>query len=187
MNAAPMGKLARSTEQQSLGPDRFTPSSIAVREHRNRERADRIIDQFVERFTEKDFFPDDGDEALFALLVQLPEWPADLSIRIHNENDEVLAIFLKGNDESVVQNSVVLMQNADAYIVPDNIPVADDEPLLRWVFSQLPVGSRVGMGGNFPGSHSDSGRIVTLREQIAGLANDQRPLLFDALVAAGEG
>ncbi|WP_440856457.1 dermonecrotic toxin domain-containing protein [Pseudomonas syringae] len=187
LNAAPMGKLARSTEQQSLGPDRFTPSSVAVREHRNRERADRIIDQFVERFTEKDFFPDDGDEALFALLVQLPEWPADLSIRIHNENDEVLAIFLKGDDESVVQNSVVLMQNADAYIVPDNIPVADDEPLLRWVFSQLPVGSRVGMGGNFPGSHSDSGRIVTLREQIAGLANDQRPLLFDALVAAGEG
>lgn len=43
------------------------------------------------------------------------------------------------------------------------------------------------MGGNFPGSSSDAGRIVTLREQIAGLAKDQRPLLFDALVAVDEG
>lgn len=56
LKAAPMGKLARSNEQKSLGPDRFTPSTVAVREHRTRERADRIIDQFVERFTEKDFF-----------------------------------------------------------------------------------------------------------------------------------
>ncbi|MHB9508739.1 dermonecrotic toxin domain-containing protein [Pseudomonas amygdali] len=187
LKAAPMGKLARSNEQKSLGPDRFTPSTVAVREHRTRERADRIIDQFVERFTEKDFFPEDGEDALFSLLVQLPDWPADLSIRIHNENDEVLAVFLKGSDESVVQDSIVLTQNVDAYIVPDNVQVADDEPLLRWVFSQLPAGSSVGMGGNFPGSSSDAGRIVTLREQIAGLAKDQRPLLFDALVAADEG
>ncbi|KTB77403.1 dermonecrotic toxin domain-containing protein [Pseudomonas syringae] len=187
LKAAPMGKLARSTEQQSLGPDRFTPSSVAVREHRNRERADRIIDQFVERFTEKDFFPDDGDDALFALLVQLPEWPADLSIRIHNENDEVLAVFLKGSDDRVVQNSIVLMQNGDAYVAPDDVPISAEEPLLHLVFSQLPAGSDLGMGGNFPGSHSVAGRIVTLREQIAGLAKDQRPLLFDALVAANEG
>lgn len=186
LKAAPRGKLARSTEQQSLGPDRFTPSSIAVREHRNRERADRIIDQFVERFTEKDFFPDDGDDALFALLVQLPEWPADLSIRIHNESDEVLAVFLKGSDDSVVQSSILLTLNADAYIAPDDVPISDDEPLLHLIFSQLPVGSDLGTGGNFPGSNSVAGRIVTLREQIAGLAKDQRPLLFDALVAANE-
>ncbi|EKG41135.1 hypothetical protein Pav037_0406 [Pseudomonas syringae pv. avellanae str. ISPaVe037] len=149
LKAAPMGKLARSTEQQSLGPDRFTPSSVAVREHRNRERADRIIDQFVERFTEKDFFPDDGDDALFALLVQLPEWPAELSIRIHNENDEVLAVFLKGSDDSVVQNSIVLMQNGDAYVAPEDVPISAEEPLLHLVFSQLPAGSGLGMGGDF--------------------------------------
>ncbi|MCK9692689.1 dermonecrotic toxin domain-containing protein [Pseudomonas syringae] len=187
LKAAPMGKLALSKEQKLLGPDRFTPSTVAVREHRARERADRIIDQFIGRFTGKNFFPEGGEDALFALLVQLPDWPADLSIRIHNENDEVLAVFLKGSDESAVQGSIVLMQNADAYIVPDDVPVSNDEPLLHWVFSQLPAGSSLGMGGNFPGSHSDDGRIVTLREQIAGLANDQRPLLFDALVAADEG
>ncbi|RMR07805.1 hypothetical protein ALP93_04812 [Pseudomonas syringae pv. helianthi] len=187
LKAAPMGKLARSTEQKLLEPDRFVPSTVAVREHRSRERADRIIDQFVERFTEKNFFPDDGEEALFALLVQLPEWPADLSIRIQNENDEPLAVFLKGRDESLVQDSIVLMQSGDTYVVPDDVQVTDDEPLLHWVFSQLPAGSGVGMGGNFPGSHSVAGRIVTLREQIAGLAKDQRPLLFDALVVTDEG
>ncbi|KPY16880.1 hypothetical protein [Pseudomonas syringae group genomosp. 3] len=55
LKAAPMGKLARSNEQKALGPDRFSPSTVAVREHRARERADRMIDQLVERFTEKNY------------------------------------------------------------------------------------------------------------------------------------
>lgn len=184
LKAAPMGKLARSNEQKALGPDRFSPSTVAVREHRARERADRMIDQLVERFTEKNYFPDDGESALFALLVQLPEWPAELMISVQNENGEDLALYLKGNDQSVVENTVVLMHDSDdAYVAPDGVSISDDEPLLNLVFSQLPVSSRLGMGGNFPGNNSTAGRIVTLREQIAGLAREQRPLLFAALLA----
>ncbi|EKG30126.1 dermonecrotic toxin domain-containing protein [Pseudomonas avellanae] len=184
MKAAPMGKLARSNEQKALGPDRFSPSTVAVREHRARERADRMIDQFVERFTEKNFFPDDGESALFALLVQLPEWPAELMISVQNENGEDLALYLKGNDQSVVENTVVLMHDGDdAYVAPAGVSISDDEPLLNLVFSQLPVSSTLGMGGNFPGSNSAVGRIVNLREQIAGLAREQRPQLFTALLA----
>ncbi|KPW75356.1 dermonecrotic toxin domain-containing protein [Pseudomonas cannabina] len=183
LKAAPMGKLARSNEQKTLGPDRFSPSTVAVREHRARERADRIIDQFVEHFMEKNYFPDDGDNALFALLVQLPQWPAELMISVQNENGEDLALYLKGYDESVVENTVVLMHSGDdAYVAPDGASISDDEPLLSLVFSQLPVSSTLGMDGNFPGSNSIAGRIVTLREQIAGLAREQRPLLFAALL-----
>ncbi|KPB74064.1 dermonecrotic toxin domain-containing protein [Pseudomonas cannabina] len=184
LKAASLGKLARSNEQKALGPDRFSPSTVAVREHRARERADRMIDQFVERFTEKNYFPDDGESALLALLVQLPQWPAELMISVQNESGEDLALYLKGRDESVVENTVVLMHSGDdAYVAPDGASISDDEPLLSLVFSQLPVSSTLGMDGNFPGSNSIAGRIVTLREQIAGLAREQRPLLFAALLA----
>ncbi|PYD06868.1 hypothetical protein DND62_32150, partial [Pseudomonas syringae pv. pisi] len=81
-------------------------------------------------------------------------------------------------------NTVVLMHSGDdAYVAPDGASISDDEPLLSLVFSQLPVSSTLGMDGNFPGSNSIAGRIVTLREQIAGLAREQRPLLFAALLA----
>ncbi|KPC35785.1 Uncharacterized protein ABJ99_4197 [Pseudomonas syringae pv. cilantro] len=184
LKAAPAGKLARSNEQKSFGSDRFSPSTVAVREHRARERADRIIDQFVERFAEKNYFPDDGDNALFALLVQLPEWPADLSIRVQNEDDEELAVYLKGHDESDIQNAVVLTLNADDdYVAPEGASLSGEEPLLHLIFSQLPRSSTLGMGGNFPDGDSTAGRIVTLREQVAGLARERRPLLFAALLA----
>ena len=182
--AAPMGKRARSLDGQSLGPKQFTPSTVAIREHRAREGADRLIDQIVERFAVKNDFPDDGDHAVFALLVQLPEWPADLSIRVQNEREEVLAVYLKGKNESDIQNAVVLTLNEDKdYVAPEGTVLSDEEPLLHLIFSQLPGNSTLGMGGNFPGSSSVAGRIVTLREQVAGLASEQRPLLFAALLA----
>jgi len=184
LKAAPAGKLASTYQQKSLQRKLFTPSSVAIREHRKRERADRIIDQFVQRFTEKDFFPDDSDSALFALLVQLPEWPADLSIRILDDAGEAIAIYLKGSDESVVRHSVVLTESGDKeYTAPGDIPVAEEEALMVLLFQQLGVGSRLGLGGDFPGSNSIAGRIVTLREQLAGLGQSNRTMLFDALVA----
>ncbi|RMN25386.1 hypothetical protein ALQ62_00487 [Pseudomonas coronafaciens pv. zizaniae] len=183
--AAPAGKLARSYDQLDAGSHRFTPSTLAIREHRARERADRFVDQFIEHFPEKNYFPDGDDGALFALLVQMPEWPADLMLRVQSENDEVLALYLKGNDKSVARQTVVLTQSADdTYIAPDGVSIADEEPLLHLVFSQLPPSCTLGAGGNFPGSNSVPGRIVTLREQVAGLARAQRPLFFDAFLAA---
>ncbi|RMT79590.1 dermonecrotic toxin domain-containing protein [Pseudomonas viridiflava] len=184
LKAAPLGKLAVSYDQQSLGTKWFSPSTVAVREHRARERADRITEQFVTRFKERDYIPDGGDNALFALLVQLPDWPADLSINVVDEDGEPLAIYLKGRDGRVVRHTILLAQSGDdSYVAPGNVSVSDEESLLQLVLSQLPAGSTLATGGDFPGSASMAGRIVTLREQVAGLALTQRPLLFDALLA----
>lgn len=187
LKAAPLGKLALSYAQQSMGKKEFLPSAIAIREHRARERADRIIGQFIDRFREKDYFPDGDDSALFALLVQLPDWPAELSINVLDEDGEPLAIYLKGSDERVIQSRVVLAQSGeDGYTAPDDVVVADEEPLLHLLFRQLPAGSSLGLGGDFPGSNSIAGRIVTLRKQVATLAEARRTVLFDAMLA-GEG
>nr|WP_239690221.1 DUF6543 domain-containing protein [Pseudomonas syringae] len=114
----------------------------------------------------------------------MPEWPADLSISVQNEDGEELAVYLKGNDESDIQSAVVLTLNDDEdYVAPEGASLSGEEPLLHLIFSQLPRSSTLGMGGNFPGSDSTAGRIVTLREQVAGLARERRPLLFAALLA----
>ncbi|HEX8543670.1 MAG TPA: DUF6543 domain-containing protein [Pseudomonas sp.] len=162
----------------------FSPSVMAIREHRTRLDADRIIDEFVERFTEKEFFPEGGDSVFFAMLTRLEHWPADVSIRIVDEDDDLLAIYIKGLDESRVQHSVVLvLGDEDEYVAQDQAQVSGDEALFQLIFKQLESGSRLGSGGNFPGSNSLAGRIVTVREQIAGLAAANRPLLFEALLA----
>jgi len=38
-------------------PNTLTPSISAIREYRDRLQANRILDQFAERFTERNYFP----------------------------------------------------------------------------------------------------------------------------------
>lgn len=71
-------------------------------------------------------------------------------ISVQNENGEDLALYLKGYDESVVENTVVLMHSGDdAYVAPDGASISDDEPLLSLVFSQLPVSSTLAWAETF--------------------------------------
>ncbi|MET0123943.1 MAG: DUF6543 domain-containing protein [Pseudomonas caspiana] len=172
-----------STPSTAEASNTFLPSISAVREHRARQHADRILDQFAERFTEKDFFPEGGDGLLFAMLTRLPQWPVDTQITVLDDGGEV-AGYLKDNDQSIALYAVVLVQQDDGtYSLNHNEPATGPESLFRLILGQLPASSGLGLGGNFHGSNSISGRIVTLREQLAGMARSERGLLFDALLA----
>lgn len=165
---------------------KYTPGAVSLREQRAREQADRTIKAFSERFTEKDFYPDDNEWPVFALLPQLAEWPADLSLRLVDEQNELIASWIKGADDSVIERSVILMQkNNGDYAAPgEDAPSADGpETFFQLILRLLPTGVRLGAGGNFPGSESTAGRIVTLREQIAALVRAEQAQLFDALLA----
>lgn len=166
--------------------NKFTPSAVSLREQRAREQADRTIKEFSERFTETGFFPDDNEWPVFALLPQLAEWPADLSLRLVDEQNELIASWIKGADDSVIERSVILVQkNNGDYAAPgEDAPSADGpETFFQLILRLLPTGVRLGAGGNFPGSESTAGRIVTLREQIAALVRAEQAQLFDALLA----
>jgi hypothetical protein len=161
------------------------PSISAVREHRTRRHADRILDEFADRFTEKDFFPEGGDELLFAMLTRLPDWPADTQIKVLDDDGDV-AGYLKGNDENIALYAVVLvLQDDGTYSTTDDGARPGPESLFQVILNQLPASSSLGLGGDFHGSNSIAGRIVTLREQLAGMARSERGLLFDALLADG--
>lgn len=161
--------------------ERFRPSSVSAREQRAREKADRTINQFIEGFTEKCFFPLDCESLIFSLLPQLPEWPAVLQLKIVDEHGDAVATYLKGNNPSVIQNSISVVR--DRFGEYATSTVNDEETLFQTIIDQLPQGSRLGMGGNFPNSSSTAGRIVTLRKELSELLKSEQANAFEALLA----
>ncbi|MDB6144096.1 MAG: hypothetical protein JWP80_3140 [Pseudomonas sp.] len=168
------------------GQTKYLPSLVSLREQRAREHADRTIEAFSERFTEKGFFPQDDEGLVLALLPQLPDWPADLAIWLLNEYDELIGSWTKGVGSTVIGRSITLVLLSDGeYAGLGDTPqsVNDPEAFFQRVLRLLPADLRLGTGGNFPGADSIAGRIVTLREQIAELVRTNRAQLFDALLA----
>lgn len=159
----------------------FMPSSVSAREQRAREHTDRTINEFIEKFTQKDFFPPDSETLLFALLPQLSEWPADLQLKIDNEQGDTIATYLKGSDPSVIESSISVVQ--DRYGEYAALTFDSAEVLFSLIMSQLPEGTSLGFGGDFPGSSSIEGRIVTMREQLVELLKSERTDVFEALQA----
>lgn len=162
----------------------FVPSTIAMRQHHARLEADRIINEFINDFSRKEFFPEGGQSLLFAMLTQLPQWSPDTSIEVVDENGRLIASYRNGTDPDVIERTVVMvLDDENDYVVADEGLASAPEALLGSIFSQLGAGALLGEGGNFPGNNSVAGRIVTLRQQISDLAAANRPLLFDALMA----
>lgn len=158
-----------------------TPSLSAIREHRARQKANRIIDQFADHFTERNYLPYGGDSLLFAMLTQLPHWPADTELAIVDEEGGEIACYLKGSDAAVIEHAITLVQHSDgAYTGLADTNTYPAEPMLRGLFRQVPSDSDLGSGGD---DFTDHSRIKVVRGQIAEMAQTRRPQLFEALIA----
>lgn len=159
----------------------FTPSVSSRREHRARLHADRLLDEFAERFTEEDFFPEGGDGLLFAMLTRLPQWPEDTSIVIEDGTGASVVSYLKGDDWEIVRHTITFVQHDDGgYSGPDNSQVYRSESLFQVLFSQIPSTSEIGLGSS---DRSITNRIANLRFYISTRARLERARLFEALLA----
>ncbi|KFE56059.1 dermonecrotic toxin domain-containing protein [Pseudomonas syringae] len=162
-------------------PTTFTPSISAIREYRDRRQANLILDQFAERFTERNYFPYGGDGLLFAMLTQLPHWPADTELSVVDEEGDEIACYLKGSDAADIQHAVTLVQHADgSYAGLGNTNTYIIEPMFHGLFRQIPANSELGSGGD---DFTDHSRIRVVRGQIAELAIAKRAQLLEALLA----
>lgn len=162
-------------------PNTLTPSISAIREYRDRLQANRILDQFAERFTERNYFPYGGDGLLFAMLTQLPHWPADTELSIVDDEGNEIACYLKGSDAADIEHYITLVQHADgSYTGLGNTNTYVIEPMFHGLFRQIPANSELGSGGD---DFTDHSRIRVVREQIAELAQAKRAQLFEALMA----
>ena len=161
-----------------------TPSPSAIREHRARQQANRILDQFAERFTERDYLPYGGDGLLFAMLTQLPHWPADTELAIVDDEGDEIACYLKGSDAANIQHAVTLVQHADGnYTGQGNTNTYITEPMFHGLFRQIPSNSELGSGGD---DFTDHSRIRVVRGQIAEMTRTRRAQLLEALLADGD-
>lgn len=173
----PAYAISSGTEE----PRTFKPSISAIREHITRQQADRILDQFAERFTEDNYFPEDGDGLLFAMLTCLPQWPVDIGIVVQDSDGALIARYLKGNDLSVVEHSITMVRSKDgSYSAPDSTLSYRTESLFWVLFSQIPPTSAIGTWGD---DISVPGRITALRAQVSISARLERALMFEALLA----
>jgi len=158
-----------------------TPSLSAIREHHARQQADRILDQFADRFTQANYIPEGGDGLMFAMLAQLPKWPANTELAIVDDDGVEIACYLKGADASVIEHVITFVQHADGtYTGQGNTANYYIDPVLEFIFRKLPSGSELGHGGSDFGFRS---RIIVVREQIAEMARTRRAKLFEALMA----
>ncbi len=175
--AQPASATPSGTEAQRT----FKPSISSIREHIARRRADRILDQFAERFTEDNYFPEGGDGLLFAMLTWLPQWPVNMGIVVVDNEGETLASYLKGNDWMIVEQTITFVQRDDGtYSAPGSSFTYLTESLFWVLFSQIPSTSEIGRYGD---DISVESRIATLRGQISRAARMERALLFEALMA----
>lgn len=158
-----------------------TPSLSSIREHRARQKANRIIDQFADHFTERNYLPFGGDSLLFAMLTQLPHWPADTELSIVDEGGDEIACYLKGSNAADIQHAVTLVQHADGtYTGLGNTNTYVIEPMFHGLFRQMSTSSDLGSGGD---DFTDHSRIKVVREQIAEMARTRRAQLLDAMLA----
>ncbi|MCI8208332.1 hypothetical protein AUC61_02185 [Pseudomonas sp. S25] len=175
--ALPASATSSGTEE----PRVFRPSISAIREHVARQDADRILDQFAERFTEDNYFPEGGDGLLFAMLTLLPQWSVNMGIVVVDSEGGTLVSYLKGNDWTVVEQTITFVQRDDgSYSAPGSALTYLTESLFWVLCSQIPSTSEIGRYGD---DISVESRIATLRGQISRASRMERALLFEALMA----
>jgi len=155
--------------------------SAAADEQRARMKADATIDRLIEALPQKVSVPTGAEGLVLGLLTQLSEWPKGHQIHVMNEHGRYLE---KYGQEGDFKRAIELVRRSNGEYVRsgDSTEGASDrDQLLKLIFKQLPRTSELGRGGNFPGSDTTEGRIVTVREQLAGCATKHRAPLFDAL------
>lgn len=131
------------------------------------------------------YLPQDGNhDPVLALAVQTKDWPAYAKLEVLDAKGQHLATFAK-QAASRTNQTITLQRRSNGEYVNAHDPhqsASNQEQLLTLLIQNQPRNSQLGRGGNFWGSDTTEGRIVTLRQQIADLAKAARPELFKAVI-----
>ena len=165
-------------EQVWLGEPLPGPLADGVRRLRVEQQITRIIDDLPLRGE----LPANADHAVFALLTQLPHWPADTVLNVFDRQGVRIESYGPDPRPGVEPHSIDIKRlDTGRYVAKEDVTqgAASVEQLFTLIVDQLPEGSELGRDVN--PAVSKAGQIATLREQIAQLAQTERALLFQAL------
>jgi len=183
--AAPQGAAPAPTTSNNPPTAITPPSAGAVADRQQRQRADRLIDEIITSMPNPGYMPQDGNhDPVLALAVQTKGWPAYAKLEVLDAKGQHLATFAK-QAASRTNQTITLQRRSNGEYVNAHDPhqsASNQEQLLTLLIQNQPRNSQLGRGGNFWGSDTTEGRIVTLRQQIADLAKAARPELFKAVI-----
>ncbi|MFJ2332872.1 NEL-type E3 ubiquitin ligase domain-containing protein [Pseudomonas helleri] len=149
-----------------------------------RLQADQLIDKIINELPLRGEMPDNAGGAVFALLTQLPDWPADTVLDVFNQQGQWVERYGQDPQAGTFQHHVELKRlDHGTYVAKDDATQgsAEVEQMFSLILDQLPDASPLGRNGN--PDISKTGRIAAVREQIANKAREDRGLLFNALTA----
>lgn len=144
-----------------------------------RVQVDRVIEQLSKDFHRHGHMPAHAGSAVLSLLTQLPEWPKEAIIHLHDAQGDLLESHAASDSATLAIN---LKRRDDGTYVALDAPdtdVATQESLLELIIRQQPATSKLGKEGS--PQLTETQRIGRLRVQISALASKQRIALFTAL------
>lgn len=152
---------------------------INLIEASRRVQVDRVIEQLGKDFHRHGYMPDHAGSAVFSLLTQLPEWPREAVIHVHDALGELLESHAASDSATLAIN---LKRRDDGTYVALDAPdthVPTQESLFELIIRQQPTTSKLGKEGS--PQLTETQRIARLRVQISALASKARIALFTAL------
>lgn len=144
-----------------------------------RVQVDRVIEQLSNGFHRSGNMPAHAGSAIMRVLTQLPTWPAEAIIHVHDRQGHLLESHAANDNATQAIN--LKHKDDGTYIALDapDTTVAPQESLFELIIRQQPTTSTLGKEGS--PQLTETQRIARLRVQVSALANKERIALFSAL------
>ena len=144
-----------------------------------RVQVDRVIEQLSRDFHRSGNMPAHAGSGVFSLLAQLPSWPAEAIIHVHDQQGHLLESHAANDNATHAIN--VKRRDDGTYIGLDepDTSVPTQESLFELIIRQQPATSTLGKEGSL--HLTETQRIARLRLQISALAAKAHIALFSAM------
>lgn len=178
------------TMLRSVAPTRATldavwagePAPVSLTEGVRRLQIDQVIRQLISDFHRRGHMPPHADSTVLCLLTQLPEWPANAVINVHDQRGQLLETYAKDEPVGSPQHPINLKRRDDGtYTELDASPttVISQEQLFELLIDGQPARSTLGNAGSPHLTRNQ--RIARVRLQISELAQARRLDLYSAM------
>ncbi|NVZ18267.1 NEL-type E3 ubiquitin ligase domain-containing protein [Pseudomonas costantinii] len=160
---------------------------LHVTEGVRRLQADQVIKQITRDFHRRGHMPPYAEEAVLSLLTQLPGWPVEAQLQVHDQHGQRLQTYAGRQPPASGAHTIKLKRRDDGTYVGLDDPAAtvvSQESLFEAILRQLPTGSILGKEGS--PNLSEAQRIARLRLQISQRAQADQLALFSALTRYAE-
>ncbi|TFY88043.1 hypothetical protein DYL61_25080 [Pseudomonas nabeulensis] len=182
---ADMAHMLLSTAPSRETLDRIwagAPTPLNLTEGVRRLQADQLLTQLSRDFHRRGHMPPHGDRIVLCLLTQLPGWPVNTQIQVHDAQSRYIETYAATPHQANGGHVLSVKRRDDGtYVSLDaaDTTVPPQEHLFELILRQLPGDSTLGREGS--PNFTEAQRIARLRLLISQKAQAERLAVFSAL------